>query len=321
MPNFMSWSSDAGDVTPSGAAAQNLLERRPSFATALVLELDEACARLLERRPDEVRVLALLRAIELALDVAQVELLLRHHALERLDVLTTVQGEQVRLELVVREPLDRIDRRERDDPSQVGRHLLEQLPVPAKLLGAAREVALHLHRHGFRLDAEPVDPVGEDARVTVLVAVVDLHGTVELALRLHLAEQALQTDHASVLADAVLLQDQRMGARMVDDFTEAGEVDVDGVVASVLSHRFVPFLFGGPAAAPIAPRRTMARALSRRARSSALRASRLIASGSRSHWRKIPSSAATEMTARRCRWAASGTTLRRPVSYMSRMPR
>src|SRR5262245_64601628 len=163
MPNFMSWSSDAGDVTPSGAAAQNLLERRPSFATALVLELDEAGARLLERRPDEVRVLALLCAIELTLDVAQVELLLGHHALERLDILAAIEGEQVRLELVVREPLDRIYRGKRDDPPQVGRHLLEQLPVPAKLLGAAREVALHLHRHGFRLDADPVETVSGDA--------------------------------------------------------------------------------------------------------------------------------------------------------------
>src|SRR5262245_21427889 len=255
MPNFMSWSSDA-ERDASGAAAENLLERRPSFATTRVLELDKPCARLLERRRDEVRVLALLRPIELTLDVAQVELLLRHHALERLDVLTTVQGEQVRLELVVREPLNRIDGRERDDPPELGRHLLEQLPVPAKLLGAAREVALHLRRHGFRLDAEPVDPVGEDARVTVLVAVVDLHGTVELALRLHLAEQALQTDHAGVLADAVLLQDQRMGARMTDDFTEAGDVDVDGVVGPDLgfSHRFVLLLFGGPVASPSVPR-------------------------------------------------------------------
>src|SRR5262249_20366127 len=281
------------------------------------LELGKASARLLERNGDDLAVLALLGPLELALDVAQVELLLRHHALQRRDVLGPVEAAEVGLELVVGQALDGVDRRERDGAADVRGKLCHHLAIAAELFRAAREVRLDLRRHGLRLHAEAVDPFGEDPRMALLVAMVDLHRTVQLALRLHLAEQALQTDHAGGLADAVLLQDERMGLRVADDLAEAVVVDVDGVLG--FSHRFLLPLFGGPVAAPAVPR---PRALTapRNARSSPCNASRSIASGSSSHCRKRPSSDPTDMTARRRRRPAPGTPPRAPAPHPPRLP-
>src|SRR5215469_5088147 len=271
MPNFMSWSSDA--VPASRPAAQDLLERGAALAPLHLLELGKAGARLLERHGDDLAVLALLGPLELALDVAQVELLLRHHALQRLDVLGPVEAAEVGLELVVGQALDGVDCRERDDAADVRGKLCHHFAIAAELFRAAREVRLDLRRHGLGLHAEAVDPFGEDPRMALLVAMVDLHRAVQLALRLHLAEQALQTDHAGVLADAVLLQDERMGLGVANDLAEGVVVDVDGVVG--FSHRLVLLLFGGPVAAPAVPRTAP-----RNLRSSSCNASRSIASGS-----------------------------------------
>src|SRR5262249_5596331 len=112
-PNFMSRSSDS--VPASRLAAQDLLERGAALAPLHLLELGEASAGLLERHGDDLAVLAFLGALELALDVAQMELLLRHHALQRRDVLAPVEAAEMGLELIVGQALDGIDRRERDD--------------------------------------------------------------------------------------------------------------------------------------------------------------------------------------------------------------
>src|SRR5262245_39182243 len=122
MPNFMSRSSDA--VPASRPAAQDLLERGAALAPLHLLELGEASARLLERLNDDVAVLALLHTLQLALDVAQVELLLRHDALQRRDVLAPVEAAEMGLELVVGQALDGIDRGERDDAADVRGKLL-----------------------------------------------------------------------------------------------------------------------------------------------------------------------------------------------------
>src|SRR5262249_47623076 len=112
----------------------------------------------------------------------------------------------------------------------------EQRAVAMELLWAVREVTLDLDWHRLRLDAEAIDPVGEDARMPVLVAVVDLHRAVQLSLGLHLGEQALQADDAGVLADAVLLEDERVRARIPHDLAKPREIDVDGIL--LLSHRY-----------------------------------------------------------------------------------
>src|SRR5262245_31933688 len=250
MPNFMSWSSDA--IPASRPAAQDLLKPGAALAPLHLQEFGKASARLLERHGDDLAVLAFLGPLELALDVAQVELLLRHHALQRLDVLGPVEAAEMGLELIVGQALDGVDRRERDDAADVRGKLCHHLAIAPELFRAAREVRLDLRRHRLGLHAEAVDPFVEDPLMALLVAMVDLHRAVQLALRLHLAEQALQTDHAGVLADAVLLQDERMGLRVADDLAEAVVVDVDRILG--FSHRFVPFLFGGAAAAsPLPP--------------------------------------------------------------------
>ena len=63
---------------------------------------------------------------QLGLDVAQVELLLGHHAFERGHVAGPIEREEVGLELRVGEPLDRVDRREDEDAAHGGRQLAEQ---------------------------------------------------------------------------------------------------------------------------------------------------------------------------------------------------
>src|SRR5262249_30743533 len=228
MPNFMPWSSDA--VGASRPAAQDLLEGRAALAALEVLELGESRARLLERRGDERPVLALLGLLQLTLDVAQVEPLLRHHALERLDVLGAIEAAEMGLELVVGQPLDDVDGREGDDAPDVLRELRHHLAVAAELLRAVREISLDLGRHGVGLDAEAVDPVGEHPRVPLLVTMVDLHRAMQLPHRLHLAEEALEADDSGVLADAVLLEDECVRLGMANDLAEAGQVEVDGVV-------------------------------------------------------------------------------------------
>src|SRR4029450_9374489 len=104
-------------------------------------------------------------------------------------------------------------------------------------------------------------------------AVVDLHRAVQVALGLHLPEQPLEAHDAGVLADPVLLEDERVGARVPYHLAEAGEVDVDRTVGCNLglSHRFVLPLFGArsrlrppPAAAPTAPRPASAPCAARR---------------------------------------------------------
>src|SRR5215471_10782755 len=117
MPNFMSRSSDS--VPASRRAAQDLLERGAALAPLHLLELGEASAGLLERHRDDLAVLAFLGALELAFDVAQMELLLRHHALQCRDVLAPVEAAEMGLELIVGQALDGIDRRERDDAADV----------------------------------------------------------------------------------------------------------------------------------------------------------------------------------------------------------
>src|SRR5262245_24644973 len=254
MPNFMSWSSVP--ARSSRACAEQSLQRLAALAALHLAELREALARLLERDGDERAVLAALGPLELVLDVAQMELLLRHHTLEHLPVRRTIEHAEMGLELVVGEALDGVDGRERDDAPGLGRELLEQLAGAPELLRAAREVRLDLGRHRLGLDAQTVDPVGEHPRVSLLVAVVDLHCAVEIALGLHLAEQPLQADDAGVLADAVLLEDEGVGLRVTDYLAEAGEVDVDGVagVGSGFSHRPLLLWFGGPVASSTAPR-------------------------------------------------------------------
>src|SRR4029453_8807945 len=313
MPNFISWSSVP--VRASRPCAEQSLECLAALAALHLAELCEALARLLEGDRDERAVLAALGPLELVLDVAQMELLLRHHPLDPLAGRPPIQHAEMGLELVEGEALDGVDGSERDDAAGLGRELLEELPIAPEVLRAVREVRLDLGGHRLRLDAPGGDPVGEHLRVPLLVAMVDLHRAVEISLRLHLAEQALQADDAGVLADAVLLQDERVGLRVAHDFAEAGEVDVDRVLDDPLgfSHLFVLLLFGGPAAALAAP--------ARRARIPSCRSSRPTASGSSSHCRKMPSSAATVMTASRRRCAASGHTLGTPSSYISRMLR
>src|SRR4030095_377813 len=178
MPNFMSWSS----AWCSRAGPEQLLERCPALAPLHLVELREALPRLLDCEGEEGGVLTLLRPLELVLDVAQVKLLLRHDPLERLPVLGTVEHAEVGFELVVGQALDGIDRGEGDDTPDVGRELLEELAVAAEVLRPVREVRLHLGRHRLGLDAEAVDPVREDLRMALLVAVVDLHRAVQVAL-------------------------------------------------------------------------------------------------------------------------------------------
>src|SRR5262245_43309846 len=212
MPNFMSWSSVP--ARSSRACAEQSLQRLAALAALHLAELREALARLLERDGDERAVVAALGPLELVLDVAQVELLLRHHALEHLPVRRAIEHAEMGLELVEGEALDGVDGRERDDAAGLGRKLLEHLTGAPELLRAVREVCLDLRRHRLGLDAQPVDPVGEDLRVPLLVAMVDLHRAVQVALGLHLAEQALQADDTGVLPDAVLLQDDGVRLRM-----------------------------------------------------------------------------------------------------------
>src|SRR5262249_9978010 len=137
MPNFMSWSSDS--VPASRPAAEDLLERGAALVPLHLLELGEAGARLLERHGDDLGVLAFLGPLELALDVAQVELLLRHHALQRLDVLGPVEAAEMGFELIVGQALDRIDGRERDDAADVRGKLCHHLAVAAELFRTVRE--------------------------------------------------------------------------------------------------------------------------------------------------------------------------------------
>src|SRR4029450_9588032 len=252
MPNFMPWSS-AGC---SRAGAEQLLERSTTLAPLHLVELREPLPSLLDCDGDERAVLALLRPVELVLDVAQVKLLLRHHALEGLAVLGAIEHAEVRLELGGGQPFDGVDSGERDDAPDVGRELLQELAIAPEVLRAVREVRLDLRGHGFRLDAETVDPVREDLGVSLLVAIMDLHRAVQVALGLHLPQQPLEADHAGVLADAVLLEDQGVRLRVADDFAEAGEVDVDRVVGarSGFSHRFLLPSFGGPRASSTPPR-------------------------------------------------------------------
>src|SRR5262249_15086334 len=191
MPNFISYSSETAE---SGAAAQDSLQLRAALAPSVLAELREAHAGLLDRHRHDVAVFALLRAAELVLDVAQMEPLLRHHAFQRLAILAAIERAEVRLELVVRQALDGGDRGERHDPPDVRRQLLRELAVATELLRAVREEGLDLVRHRLRLDAQAIDPVGEDARVPSLVAMVDLHRLVQLAFRAHLVEQASQAD-------------------------------------------------------------------------------------------------------------------------------
>src|SRR5262245_33467156 len=186
----MSWSSDRR--ARSRPAAEQLLQLGAALAAAILAELREPGARLLDRHRDELAVLALLRPAELLLDIAQVELLLRHHALERLAVLAAIEHPEVGLELIEGEPLHRVDGGEGDDASQVCRHLLEQRAVAAELLWAVREEALDLRGHRLGLDAQAVDPVREDLGVPLLVAEVNLHRAMQVALGAHLAEEPLQ---------------------------------------------------------------------------------------------------------------------------------
>src|SRR5262245_13453533 len=176
MPNFMSWSSE----WCSRAPAEQLLQGGPALAPLHLAELREALPGLLDGDRDEPAVLTLLRPLELVLDIAQVELLLRHDAFQHLTVLATIQDAEVRFELRVGQALDGVNRRERDDAPDVGRELLEELTIAPKFLGAAREVRLHLRRHRLGLDPETVDPVGEDLGMPLLVAVVDLHRVVQI---------------------------------------------------------------------------------------------------------------------------------------------
>src|SRR5262245_22955080 len=150
MPNFM---SSSVPVPPSCPRAEQSVERLAALATIHLAELREALARLLERDGDEGAVLAALGPLELVLDVAQVELLLCHHALEHLPVRRAIEDTEMGLELVVGEALDGVDGRERDDATGLGGELLEQLAVGPELLGAVREVRLDLGRHGVRPDA------------------------------------------------------------------------------------------------------------------------------------------------------------------------
>src|SRR5688572_8216661 len=118
MPNCMSCSLRA--------AAEEAVERLHGLGPAGLLEDLEARARLLERDRDERAVLALHLPLELLLDVAQMELLLVDHALQDLAVLTPVEAGEVEVELVVGQPLDRVDAGEDDDAPHVGRHLLDE---------------------------------------------------------------------------------------------------------------------------------------------------------------------------------------------------
>src|SRR5262249_17140385 len=173
MPNFMSWSSDA--VPALRPAAQDLLERGAALTALHLLELGKASARLLERHGDDLPVPALPGPLELVLAVAQVELLLRHHALQRLDVLGPVEAAEVGLELVVGQALDGVDCRERDDAADVRGKLCHHFAIAAELFRAAREVGLDLRRHGLGLDAEAVDPVAEEPRMAPPLPMVGLH--------------------------------------------------------------------------------------------------------------------------------------------------
>src|SRR5262245_49417737 len=151
MPNFMS--SSSVPVRASRPRAEQSLERLAAPAALHLAELGEALARLLDRDGDERAVLAALGPLELVLDVAQVELLLRHHALEHLPVRRTIEDAEMGLELVEGQALDGVDGRERDDAAGLGGALLEQLAVGPALLGAVRGVRLDLGRHGVRPDA------------------------------------------------------------------------------------------------------------------------------------------------------------------------
>src|SRR5690349_739293 len=154
MPNCIGSSASGG--------AEDRLDRASRLFLPCRLELGEPLPRLLERRADRGRVLAVLLPLELGLDVAQVELLLVHHAGERVDVLAPVEREQVVLELRVREPLDRVDRREDDDAAERRRELREERPPLEKLVRAAREERLDVVRERRRRDAESLHPAAEE---------------------------------------------------------------------------------------------------------------------------------------------------------------
>src|SRR4029450_10266981 len=128
MPNFILWSSVP--VRASRPCAEQSLESLAALAALHLAELCEALARLLEGDRDERAVLAALGALELVLDVAQMELLLRHHALEHLAVRPPIQHAEMGLELVEGEALDGVDGSERDDAAGLGGGAREGGPSP-----------------------------------------------------------------------------------------------------------------------------------------------------------------------------------------------
>src|SRR5204863_5464867 len=123
----------------SGAGAEQPLQRVVGLRATGLLEFREACARLLERHGDEGAVLARHLPLELALDVAQVELLLVDDALEHLAVLAFVEAREVDVELVVGDALDRVDAGEDEDAAHLRRQRLRELPLRGELLGTVRE--------------------------------------------------------------------------------------------------------------------------------------------------------------------------------------
>src|SRR5262245_34952891 len=127
MPNCMGCSS-------SGAAAEQAVERAHGLGASRLLEDGEACLRLLQRGRDEATVLPGADFLELVLDVREMELLLVDDALERLAVLAAVQAAEVHLELIVREPLDRVDAGEHDDAPELRRQRLDERALRRELL-------------------------------------------------------------------------------------------------------------------------------------------------------------------------------------------
>src|SRR5882672_2221061 len=126
---------------PSGAGAEQTIERLRSLGPTRLLEDREARLRLVEAHRDERAVLAVHLPLELVLDVGEVELLLVDDALEQVAVLFAVEAREVDVELVVGEPLDGVDAREDDDAAHVGRELLDELALRRELLRAVREEA------------------------------------------------------------------------------------------------------------------------------------------------------------------------------------